>query len=76
MLPAMFGKATLAIELSSTSRIVANMTATAISHGLALGVHAVVWEMGEASCDIDRSLGEVDSMFGVRPTGAHHDPRP
>ena len=38
-LPAMWGSATLAIEVSSTSMNVAVMQATAISQGLNRGVH-------------------------------------
>ena len=36
----MWGRATLATEVSKTSRIVASITATAISQGLALGRQA------------------------------------
>ena len=65
MLPAMFGNATLAIEVSRTSRIVASMTAMAISHGLTLGVQTAVSAVGEAVCDMNGSLRGVDKMSGV-----------
>ena len=42
MLPAMWGKATLATEVSRTSMNVASMTEMAMTHGLCLGAIAVL----------------------------------
>ena len=56
MLPAMFGSATLATDVSRISRTVASMTATAIHHGFTLGVQVVVSAVGEVVCDIRRVL--------------------
>ena len=49
----MFGTATLATDVSRTSRIVASITAEAISQGLTLGFQAVV-SVG-AVCDMKGS---------------------
>jgi hypothetical protein len=65
MLPAMFGNATLAIEVSRTSKIVASMTAMAIHHGLTLGVQTAVSAVGEAVCDMNGPRDGVGTMSGV-----------
>lgn len=53
MLPAMFGSATLATDVSSTSRNVASMTAKAINHGLTLGFHAGVSSVVAVGFDME-----------------------
>ena len=52
-------KATLATEVSSTSRIVASITATATSHGLTLGRHGAVSSGMAAGCDMGRWMKQL-----------------
>src|SRR5246127_1419055 len=54
-LPAMCGKATLAIEVSSTSMKVASVTARAIIHGLTAGRQASDWSTVAAAALIPES---------------------
>src|ERR1700751_338909 len=54
-LPAMCGKATLAIEVSSTSMKVASVTARAIIHGFTAGRQASDWSTGGAAALIPES---------------------
>src|SRR5690242_21152439 len=61
--PAMWGSATEAMEVSSTSMKVGTITASAMSHGFALGRHC--WS------GINRECG-LGTAGGLGPNGAAH----
>jgi hypothetical protein len=61
----MLGTATLATDVSRTSKTVASITDAAISHGFTLGFQTVVSAVNGVICDINGSLDHGDKTSEV-----------